>query len=72
LEGLNIISEYLMGDLYPGRPISNVCFKVYGYSSMQQGLTFLSDFKLVHYMKIPPKAMFTVQVRRSFALELEL
>ncbi|KAJ6919737.1 Oligopeptide transporter 4 [Populus alba x Populus x berolinensis] len=31
--GLNIITEYVMGILYPGRPIANVCFKTYGYMS---------------------------------------
>ncbi|OAY72107.1 Oligopeptide transporter 7, partial [Ananas comosus] len=60
--GLNIITEYIMGYLYPGRPVANMCFKVYGYISMQQALTFLQDFKLGHYMKIPPRTMFMAQV----------
>ncbi|KAJ8762461.1 hypothetical protein K2173_007900 [Erythroxylum novogranatense] len=59
--GLNIITEYIMGIIYPGRPIANVCFKTYGYISMVQAVTFLSDFKLGHYMKIPPRSMFIVQ-----------
>lgn len=59
--GLNIITEYFMGVIYPGRPIANVCFKVYGYMSMSQAVAFLSDFKLGHYMKIPPRSMFLVQ-----------
>ncbi|WOL19524.1 hypothetical protein Cni_G28322 [Canna indica] len=60
--GLNIITEYMMGLIQPGKPIANVCFKVYGYMSMSQAVTFLSDFKLGHYMKIPPKSMFLVQL----------
>ncbi|KAF5807823.1 putative oligopeptide transporter, OPT superfamily [Helianthus annuus] len=59
--GLNIITEYAMGLIYPGRPIANVCFKTYGYMSMTQAISFLSDFKLGHYMKIPPRSMFLVQ-----------
>ncbi|WCJ35659.1 oligopeptide transporter [Euphorbia peplus] len=59
--GLNIITEYLMGLIYPRRPIANVCFKTYGYISMAQAISFLSDFKLGHYMKIPPRSMFLVQ-----------
>lgn len=59
--GLNIITEYVMGIIYPGRPIANVCFKTYGYMSMAQAISFLSDFKLGHYMKIPPRSMFLVQ-----------
>ncbi|KAK4489762.1 hypothetical protein RD792_000399 [Penstemon davidsonii] len=60
--GLNVITEYIIGYAYPGRPVANMCFKVYGYISMTQALTFISDFKLGHYMKIPPRAMFNVQV----------
>ena len=51
-----------MGLTMPGYPVANVCFKVYGYMSMSQAVAFLSDFKLGHYMKIPPKSMFLVQV----------
>uniref|UniRef100_A0A6M2ET81 Uncharacterized protein n=1 Tax=Populus davidiana TaxID=266767 RepID=A0A6M2ET81_9ROSI len=60
--GLNVITEYVIGYLYPGFPVANICFKVYGYISMKQGITFLEDFKLGHYMKIPPRAMFMAQV----------
>jgi hypothetical protein len=65
--GLNIITEYAMGLIYPGRPIANVCFKTYGYMSMAQAVSFLSDFKLGHYMKIPPRSMFLVQVQIFFS-----
>ncbi|XP_068653825.1 oligopeptide transporter 4-like [Aristolochia californica] len=60
--GLNIITEYLMGLAYPAHPIANVCFKTYGYISMAQAISFLNDFKLGHYMKIPPRSMFIVQL----------
>lgn len=60
--GLNIITEYIIGYIYPGYPVANMCFKVYGYISMTQAVTFLQDFKLGHYMKIPPKTMFMAQV----------
>ncbi|KAL5540512.1 hypothetical protein UlMin_043499 [Ulmus minor] len=59
--GLNIITEYVMGIILPGRPIANVCFKTYGYTSMSQAVSFLNDFKLGHYMMIPPRSMFLVQ-----------
>lgn len=52
----------LIGYIYPGRPLANVAFKTYGYISMSQALTFLADFKLGHYMKIPPKSMFLAQL----------
>ncbi|KAL0463733.1 UNVERIFIED_CONTAM: Oligopeptide transporter 7 [Sesamum latifolium] len=60
--GLNVITEYVIGYLYPGYPVANMCFKVYGYISMKQALVFLQDLKLGHYMKIPPRAMFMAQV----------
>ncbi|KAL1358124.1 oligopeptide transporter 7 [Arachis hypogaea] len=60
--GLNIITEYMIGYIYPGYPVANMCFKVYGYISMTQAITFLQDFKLGHYMKIPPRVMFMAQV----------
>ncbi|XP_058085491.1 oligopeptide transporter 7-like [Magnolia sinica] len=60
--GLNVITEYIMGYIYPGYPVANMCFKVYGYISMSQAITFLQDFKLGHYMKIPPRTMFMAQV----------
>ncbi|PKA47523.1 Oligopeptide transporter 5 [Apostasia shenzhenica] len=60
--GLNIITEYIIGLILPGKPLANVTFKTYGYISMTQALSFLSDFNLGHYMKIPPKAMFISQL----------
>lgn len=59
---MNIITEYIIGYVYPGYPVANMCFKVYGYISMTQAITFLQDFKLGHYMKIPPRTMFMAQV----------
>lgn len=59
---MNIITEYVIGYIYPGYPVANMCFKVYGYISMTQAITFLQDFKLGHYMKIPPITMFMAQV----------
>ncbi|KAL0891087.1 hypothetical protein Bca101_015070 [Brassica carinata] len=60
--GLNVITELIIGYLYPGKPLANVAFKTYGYVSMSQALSFVGDFKLGHYMKIPPRSMFLVQL----------
>ncbi|XP_042492054.1 oligopeptide transporter 1-like isoform X4 [Macadamia integrifolia] len=60
--GLNVITELIVGYLYPGRPIANVAFKTYGYVSVVQSIFFLQDLKLGHYMKIPPRSMFLVQM----------
>ncbi|KAG0378654.1 hypothetical protein BGX24_003220 [Mortierella sp. AD032] len=60
--GLNIITEYVIGYILPGDPIANVTFKTYGYIVNLQALTFTSDLKLGHYMKIPPRIMFMAQL----------
>ncbi|KAK8936768.1 Oligopeptide transporter 1 [Platanthera zijinensis] len=59
---LNVITEYIIGLMLPGKPLANVTFKTYGTISMSQALTLLSDLNLGHYMKIPPKAMFITQL----------
>ncbi|KAL0843755.1 hypothetical protein Bca101_017001 [Brassica carinata] len=60
--GLNVITELIIGYLYPGKPLASVAFKTYGYISMSQALNFVGNFKLGHYMKIPPRSMFIVQL----------
>ncbi|KAF7730425.1 hypothetical protein EC973_002232 [Apophysomyces ossiformis] len=60
--GLNVVTEFVIGYALPGYPIANVTFKTYGYISMAQCLQFVSDLKLGHYCKIPPRAMFQVQM----------
>ncbi|KAF9103395.1 hypothetical protein BGX30_009162, partial [Mortierella sp. GBA39] len=47
-------------------PIPNVTFKTLGYISMGQAMTFTSDLKLGHYMKVPPRAMFWAQLLGTF------
>ena len=60
--GLNVITELIIGYALPGRPIAMMMFKTWGYITMAQALTFTSDFKLGHYMKVPPRPMFWCQV----------
>ncbi|KZV91748.1 OPT oligopeptide transporter [Exidia glandulosa HHB12029] len=60
--GLNVVTELIIGYALPGRPIAMMMFKTWGYITMAQALTFTSDFKLGHYMKIPPRPMFWAQV----------
>ncbi|KZS90265.1 OPT oligopeptide transporter [Sistotremastrum niveocremeum HHB9708] len=60
--GLNVITELVIGYALPGRPIAMMMFKTWGYITMAQALTFASDFKLGHYMKVPPRPMFWGQV----------
>ncbi|KAL3703828.1 hypothetical protein TMatcc_009517 [Talaromyces marneffei ATCC 18224] len=54
--GLNVITEFIIGYMQPGRPMAMMLFKTYGYISMYQGLFFLQDMKLGHYMKLPQRS----------------
>lgn len=58
---LNVAAELLIGYVYPGKPIANMVFKDLYLSTNIHALSFISDFKLAHYMKIPPKSMFIAQ-----------
>ncbi|KAG2073818.1 OPT oligopeptide transporter [Suillus decipiens] len=60
--GLNVITELIVGYAIPGRPLAMMLFKTWGYITMAQALQFAQDFKLGHYMKIPPRTMFFAQV----------
>ncbi|KAF5375910.1 hypothetical protein D9615_008169 [Tricholomella constricta] len=53
--GLNVITELIIGYALPGRPVAMMLFKTWGYITMAQALQFTSDFKLGHYMKVPPR-----------------
>ncbi|KAM3506598.1 hypothetical protein MY10362_002252 [Beauveria mimosiformis] len=61
-----LICQLICGVVFPGRPIANMVFVTYGYISSAQGIKFAADLKLGHYMKIPPRIMFIVQVVATF------
>ncbi|CAN4126992.1 unnamed protein product [Withania somnifera] len=60
--GYDIIAQFKIGYILPGKPIANLLFKIYGRTSTVHALSFLSDLKLGHYMKIPPRCMYTAQL----------
>jgi OPT family oligopeptide transporter len=60
--GINVIAELIIGYALPGRPLAMMLFKTWGYITMSQAISFTGDFKLGHYMKIPPRSMFSCQV----------
>jgi OPT family oligopeptide transporter len=59
---LNFLFEMIAGFMLPGRPVANMIFKAVGYVSTAQAIGFAGDLKLGHYMKIPPRMMFSVQI----------
>ncbi|OIW18428.1 hypothetical protein TanjilG_13180 [Lupinus angustifolius] len=60
--GYDIIGQFIIGYILPGKPIANLLFKIYGRISTVHALSFLADLKLGHYMKIPPRCMYTAQL----------
>jgi OPT family oligopeptide transporter len=57
-----LICQLIAGAVFPGRPLANMVFVTYGYISSAQGIKFAADLKLGHYMKIPPRTLFKVQM----------
>ena len=57
-----VIQEMLAGYLLPGHPIANVVFKTIGFITCAQAISFAGDLKVGHYMKIPPRVMFSCQI----------
>lgn len=66
--GYDIIAQFIFGYILPGKPIANLIFKIYGRISTIHALSFLSDLKLGHYMKIPPRSMYMAQVSSLYQI----
>jgi len=67
---LYLICQLICGVAFPGRPVANMVFTTYGYITSTQGLKFSSDLKLGHYMKIPPKILFNLQLSATIVSSL--
>ncbi|ODV91496.1 hypothetical protein CANCADRAFT_23801 [Tortispora caseinolytica NRRL Y-17796] len=63
--GLNVITEFVAGYLFPGKPIANLMVKLYGFIPMRHGLEFCAQMKLGLYMKLPPRVLFASQLYGS-------
>ncbi|ORZ36656.1 OPT oligopeptide transporter protein-domain-containing protein [Catenaria anguillulae PL171] len=59
---MNVVSQFIIGLLMPGKPIIMMAFKCFGVTVSMQCLTLLTDLKLGHYMKIPPRHIFISQI----------
>ena len=59
---MNVIYELIAGYMLPGHPIANMIFKTVAYITTDQAISFAGNLKLGHYMKIPPRLMFTIQI----------
>ncbi|KAF5355190.1 hypothetical protein D9756_005674 [Leucocoprinus leucothites] len=59
---LNILAQIIPGTLLPGNPLANMVFKAYSVQTLTEATSFVQDLKLGHYVKVPPRATFLVQM----------
>lgn len=60
--GLNVVTEFIIGYMVPGKPLAMMFFKTFGYITNNQAVLFAQDMKLGHYMKIDPRLLFWAQM----------
>lgn len=58
---LNVLSEFIGGYMFQGKPLANMMFKTLSQDVVQQGIFFAQDMKLGHYLKLPPRLVFAAQ-----------
>ncbi|KAJ2998788.1 hypothetical protein HDV02_004028 [Globomyces sp. JEL0801] len=63
--GVNVLTEFAIGLLLPGKTVIVMAFKSLGTNSVKQAITLLADLKLGHYMKINPQHMIFAQLYGS-------
>lgn len=54
--------QMLGGFMNPGNPVANQYFTLFGYNSILQATTMLTDLKIGQYMKIPPRIILFCQM----------
>ncbi|TFY75549.1 hypothetical protein EWM64_g8464 [Hericium alpestre] len=59
---LNLLAQIVPGTLLPGNPLANMVFKGYSIQTLTEATSFVQDLKLGHYIKVPPRATFLVQL----------
>ncbi|KAJ7822431.1 small oligopeptide transporter [Mycena leptocephala] len=60
--GLNVITELLVGFILPGKVLQSYGVDFASRLITPLAILFTADFKLGHYMKIPPRPMFWCQI----------
>ncbi|KAK9476496.1 OPT oligopeptide transporter protein-domain-containing protein [Lipomyces japonicus] len=60
--GLQQMGVILGSYMVPGNAIANMMCRAYGFNIDDQADSFISDQKLGHYAKLPPRAVFRAQI----------
>lgn len=64
--GLNVLVELIVGYALPGNGLALNFIKALGYNIDGQAQNYISDQKMSHYLKVPPRAVFRVQMLSVF------
>lgn len=60
--GLNVLVELIIGYIMPGNGTALNILKCYGYNIDGQAQSYITDQKMAHYAKVPPRAIFKGQI----------
>ncbi|PHH61762.1 hypothetical protein CDD81_7973 [Ophiocordyceps australis] len=63
---LNVLAEFVGGSFVDGNALAMNYFKSFGYVTCAHAIWFSNDFKLAHYVKIPPRHTFVAQIVATF------
>ena len=66
--GLNVLVELIVGYAIPGNGLALNFLKALGYNIDGQAENYITDQKMGHYVKLPPRAMFRCQMLSVFVL----
>ncbi|KAJ5809541.1 uncharacterized protein N7503_001759, partial [Penicillium pulvis] len=69
-EGLNVVTELIVGYALPGHPEALMFVKAFGYNINGQADNYISDQKMGFYAKVPPRAMYRGQVTSAIITAL--
>ncbi|KAK6464731.1 OPT oligopeptide transporter protein-domain-containing protein [Scheffersomyces coipomensis] len=64
--GLNVLVELIVGYALPGNGLALNFIKAFGYNIDGQAQNYITDQKMAHYVKIPPRALFRAQIISVF------
>ncbi|KAK9452460.1 OPT oligopeptide transporter protein-domain-containing protein [Dipodascopsis uninucleata] len=56
------LAVIVAGYMVPGNAAANIILRVFGYNTDDQAENFISDLKLAHYAKLPPRGVFRAQI----------
>lgn len=60
--GLNVLVELIVGYALPGNGQALMFIKAIGYNIDGQAQNYVTDQKMAHYTRVPPRALFRVQM----------